>query len=660
LVRRLTVLVSISALLLGSMFFGIALADPETHWVTNAGIVGLNVTNLGYLGNAFSNPNLPSGEYPLNSNVEHIYRAGLWVGAITADDSVRVSTGAQDANGLEAGDEIREFEDYLYSMFPQYTTRRISNNQNADNYHSDALSTEHFEVYFHDDTIIESGNHTPLFLHVVLRALVWSNPYADDFVILDYAIVNNGDTELRDIYVGFWNDTTVGNTEHRNPYDGQAANPWDFWGGANGAWGPAEFVGEEHTPDGDADIWMMYEHDADGDEGTATSWVGTRLLGTRPEPLLPPGESPVSYNAWRFRGVPEKDTWYESPDEPGVPQPGKYQIMSNRDFDVGQTEDDDYSVTSNWVGLLSAGPFPSLAVGDTIHATFAVACGPDSLGLLANSKVAQVAYNDGFQIPGGPPSPRLEFAYADNSVVLHWAPGDSLDPDTGEVLPPDSPLREAEHHISEITGQPDFQGYRILRYQGRVISEDPYELATLVADYDKIDGVGFDTGLPLLNEEGHREFVDSELLEGFPYWYSVVSYSAPDLEEGLPEYQSGFNENAELVYPGPAPAGADNPRGIGVFPNPYRASSMFDARTGERELGRKIWFTGLPARCTIQIFNLVGELVQTLHHDDPTQGLKSWNMLTSFDRAVATGLYIYAVKDLDTGEIQRGKLVIIK
>jgi hypothetical protein len=29
-------------------------------------------------------------------------------------------------------------------------------------------------------------------------------------------------------------------------------------------------------------------------------------------------------------------------------------------------------------------------------------------------------------------------------------------------------------------------------------------------------------------------------------------------------------------------------------------------------------------------------------------------------RAIATGLYIYVVEDLNTGEIQRGKLVIIK
>ena len=57
----------------------------------------------------------------------------------------------------------------------------------------------------------------PLGLKVVLRALAWGSPYADDFVILDYTIVNISGTELRDVYVGFWNDTTVGNTEQQQP-----------------------------------------------------------------------------------------------------------------------------------------------------------------------------------------------------------------------------------------------------------------------------------------------------------------------------------------------------------------------------------------------------------------------------------------------------------
>lgn len=639
----------------------LATAEPTTHHYTNVGLLGVNVTNLGYIGHAFSNPGLPSCEYPLNSNVEHIYRGGLWVGARNAEGDILVSTGAQDARNLQEGDAIREFEDFSRKLDPDgvYRTTVWSNNPNADIYDPRALATQQINLYFHDFVEPESGSHLALGIHVYLRVMAWSAPYADDFVILDYTLVNDSGTELRDVYLGFWCDTTVGNTEQTDPYDPEAPVGWNFYDDSNGGWGPEGLVPVLYTPADDPDIWMAYEHDFDGEEGLATSWIGYRLLGTVPEVDEVEGQRPVSYNAWGFRNVPDEDDWYIDPSDPdSIPRMGKYQLMSNGQFDVGETQEDDFTRPFNWVTLMSTGPFDFWAADDTLRMSWAIAAGPDSLGLLANSKVAQLAYDNGFVVPGGPPSPILDFAYDDDSVVLRWAPGDSLDAEGGE-LPDDSPLRSPEHHISTTTKKPDFQGYRVYRYQGDVISADPYELSTLVAQYDKVDGVGFDTGLPPLNADGKREVVDTGLLDGFPYWYSVVSFSAPDLLEGLPEFQSGFNENAELVYPGPGPATSARPRTVGVYPNPYRAASMFDNRS-DGELGRKIWFTGLPARCRIQVFTVAGDLVATLQHDDPVSGQEPWDLLSSQPRSIASGLYIYVVENRDTGEIQRGKLVIIK
>ena len=109
-----------------------------------------------------------------------------------------------------------------------------------------------------------------------------------------------------------------------------------------------------------------------------------------------------------------------------------------------------------------------------------------------------------------------------------------------------------------------------------------------------------------------------------------------------------------------APASAAQ-GGVTVAPNPYRAGSYFDnPAVGEVELGRRIWFLNLPARCTVKIFTVAGDLVKTLHHDDPLDGKIAWDVLSDYERAIASGLYVYVVENLDTGEIQRGKLVIIK
>jgi len=128
----------------------------------------------------------------------------------------------------------------------------------------------------------------------------------------------------------------------------------------------------------------------------------------------------------------------------------------------------------------------------------------------------------------------------------------------------------------------------------------------------------------------------------------------------LPEFPSGFNENAMLVFPGPAPVVTSNAGRVTVAPNPYRAGSHFDNPGGEVELGRKIWFLNLPPRCRIKIYTVSGDLVRTLEHHDPVDGKISWDVLSEYGRAIATGLYVYVVENLDSGEVQRGKLVIIK
>lgn len=99
-----------------------------------------------------------------------------------------------------------------------------------------------------------------------------------------------------------------------------------------------------------------------------------------------------------------------------------------------------------------------------------------------------------------------------------------------------------------------------------------------------------------------------------------------------------------------------------VVPNPYVAAASFEpqrfAVMGRGE--RKIEFRNLPANCTIRIYTLNGELVQTLKHDgNINNGYLSWNLRNSDQLEVAPGLYIYHV---DGGEVGTyiGKFAIIK
>ena len=59
-------------------------AQPFERVATDVGNTGLALTNAGTLGRPGVNNDpsgLPSFEYPLNSGIEHLFEAGLWVGA---------------------------------------------------------------------------------------------------------------------------------------------------------------------------------------------------------------------------------------------------------------------------------------------------------------------------------------------------------------------------------------------------------------------------------------------------------------------------------------------------------------------------------------------------------------------------------------------------
>jgi len=98
---------------------------------------------------------------------------------------------------------------------------------------------------------------------------------------------------------------------------------------------------------------------------------------------------------------------------------------------------------------------------------------------------------------------------------------------------------------------------------------------------------------------------------------------------------------------------------IRVVPNPYIVSAYWESDPNRL----KIQFTNLPHRCKIYIFNLAGELINTLEHwapdSDPGTGTEDWNLWTVNRQEVAAGLYIYVV-ETPNGDKATGKFAIIR
>jgi len=690
--------------------------------VVNIGNVGLSISTRGYVGRMFgvrSGANYPpSFEYPLGSGIEHLWMAGLWVGARNSLDpsDVMVSAaivdqalqaGATEPNGLEfkansvtvtdENGEAQSRDDPLSALL-------ISRNPLQQNFRLDALADEHFILRYSDENAsgVDVGTfpetdpragqprnpHVPMGLDVRCDVLAFSSRFADSFVILLFEVEHVGEKFLEDVYLGWYVEPLV---IDRFAYEGQDISGGDlFFGEVQGYLSPepnAREAASEHFSRelmlADPDARLIYRFNGGGDRSDATSWSGVRFLGSD----APEGFD-VNYRQWVYSGgvggIPNENDYadlaryaYMSGCDPRQPREQLIAALAdgcrNQVTDAGRPEDPtglDYTGERNWVGMVSVGPWPSMNPGDKVRFAIAMVAGENADQLLANSAVAQFNYDNGFAVPPGPPSPRLRAIPRNNAVELRWEPGVPTPPDSTYNPVTASP----EYHRSILTNEFDFQGYRIYRIDAEKPSRDPFEEAKVLAEFDiattvegERDPQGFNTGLPPL-DDGERLFIDRNVVNGYPYLYAVTSYSNSDPRREIFEIESGFNENSLVVVPGSGPDGMAD-RGeerppISVYPNPYRGGSLYDSRfedTSEpRELGRRIYFANVPSNANIDVYNIAGTRIVRLQNRGASSSIVEWDMLSEQVRTIAPGLYVWAAEDLDTGDVQRGKLVILK
>ena len=101
---------------------------------------------------------------------------------------------------------------------------------------------------------------------------------------------------------------------------------------------------------------------------------------------------------------------------------------------------------------------------------------------------------------------------------------------------------------------------------------------------------------------------------------------------------------------------------IKVVPNPYRGFARFEVKSiyDSGRAPRLLQFTNLPNKCTIRIFTINGELVDTIEHESSlNHGTAYWDMLSKDNLSISYGVYIYHVDAPGIGE-KVGKFAVIK
>ncbi len=674
------------------LYGGLINADDDVTKYTNVGNIGLTVTNFGTIGHGFTLwPGQPSCEYPKGSGIEHLFDGGLWVGGYK-NGVIRVTTGAIDASAANRG------EGFEYTNAAGQIITQKSSLLTSPFYSPSAISHQDLICEYTDTNTIVGGqiivNHVPMGLKIIQQSYCWNYPYADFFVIMRYRIINIGyrgdNSKIDSLNVGMWNDMVVRNTQVTRPggssFYTKGGNGWDSL------------------------YSMGYEFDAAGDVGFTNSYIGIKFLGSTPYGHTMADTLPVNRNfvTWQFRNTVDPTYFAPQSDQDGQLL-GRYSKMKGfftGGVKVNPTILSQIKQPSNRSVLVAGGPYTSLNYLDTLEVVFGIVCAkktgtdPQSWDstyqraeLRSHADWCQKAYNgedkngngrldpgedingnnflDRYLLPSPPNQPVTKILNENNKVTVYWS-------------------ANAERSIDPISLGKDFEGYRIYRTNAGADIDPTKSLLTsfvLNGDFDSINNIGNNTGFNYIkltqaktfpgdtNQYWYR-FEYNNQLRGWQYVYAITAYDKGDSANDLESLESSLLANSHRIIPGTGSVD-DESTPIGVYPNPYYGHAAWD---GQQERERKIYFFNLPEQCEVTVYTIAGDVVDKFTHDsksynggdiqwfktfaDGTQilagGEHAWDLITRDDQAIATGLYLFTVKNNKTGFIKKGKFLIIK
>lgn len=526
---------------------------------------------------------------------------------------------------------------------------------------------------------IVTGAHTLLLmeLDVHMRRMVWSYPKYDDFIIHEYKVTNKGSATMSNLH---FSHRTLCEVTLRGlaGAGGPSTSSMQRYGDDKYGWDEEHQLFYVYDDWSYADFWANEELQTyDYGPGPETGDIGDpndlldpsmrnhELLspGYMTSIILDPAGGDVYTNLTHAAGggtrvwVPDRPE-HETPAYKIEDPPSKFlDVMTYQQPRMSWDEAHaipDFEAGSKWERAIeivnTSGPH-ELAPGASVTFVFADILGEmdrhkiveggvenvnllateSKAALLANAEACRELYNNGYQIADHPPMTPTD---GNNSLTIT---------DIRDGLQVGWPPIPSDYQ-DPATGVNDFAGYKV--YRATHFTIGPW---TQIADIPKEQAT---------IEGGLVVYQDNDLPLGVGNYYTVTSYDTDGNESGQ------VNANRFPSYPMRA-ANLDFPKKVYVVPNPFRQHSRL-VGVGE-EL--RMEFIGLPAKCTIRIYTIAGELVHEINHDDGSGG-ESWGSIESVDyqvnkwlQYIAPAVYVYHVESKvsgQEGEFYIGKFAIIR
>ena len=409
----------------------------------------------------------PSGEFPINSGKNYIYRIAPMVGVPGNVVQGRYTTNEE----WEAayGFHNRELSQIAFSDKPN--TWNPENGWPVKDSDGNPVIKSDQDSY----AVYNDSNNTVQILDIEVHQIgyAYGVSFAQDMIFYTYKVVNKSNKNYDDFYFGLYADIDVGNISGGDPEYGD-----DFVG----------FDKEKNFlyfyDDGVSDEW----------EGGTTGYFGVAFLKTPQTVNSKSGITDFHYNLY-FDDEDRDSIQYgilsSSPDLYNSNSGGRYFHLGNN---AALNFDDPSTIPSSGLDIVAnvgSGPY-TINSGDTLVFVTAIVAGDNYNDVIKNVETAERIMEFDFEISKPPATPNLTGVSGDNKNILFWDD-------------------KAELSRDNFSGEYDFDGYRLYR------SIDKGVNWSLVSDYN----IASSSGL-------QYSFVDTNVTNGFEYWYSVTAYDRGD------------------------------------------------------------------------------------------------------------------------------------
>ena len=470
--------------------------------IHNASNIGLFFENRGklYPRNITQGP---SGEYPINSGKNYIYRVNPYValpnnvvqGRYTTNEEWEAAAGYDNTTYAQIAfsDNPRTWPATGWPVKDANGKAIFKSDQDSYCVYNDSTNTKKI-----------------LGLEIAQTGYTYGVKYASNIIFYKFELKNNGKKRLDSLYFALYCDIDVGNVS----------------GGVD------EYADDLIGIDKNRNFMYFYDSKGysrewpDGKTGyfgfqfLKTPEVNGKQLGiTDMHYFLYNDDDASDIDSIEYQRISSSPKLYKSSLGPKFFHLGN---NTNLHFDDPSTQP---ATGLDVACFISSGPY-TLEVGQKLTFYTSIVAGDNLAEADKYADAAQKIVDYDFELSKPPDTPTLSAVAGDGKVTLYWDDA-------------------AEKSKDNFSGEYDFEGYRLYRSQDKGVNW------VLLADYDMIDKIGINTGL-------QYSYTDTKITNGFEYWYSITAYDKGDSTVSSLESAKGTSadsKNLQIVTPTSSAAG---------------------------------------------------------------------------------------------------------